>query len=146
MSAVSSPSASWQTGFLAVMPVIENHARIRFRYLRPERRQDAIQEAIASACCSYQKLAARGKLHVATAGSLATYAVSHVRGGRHVGGPKETLNDLLSPVAHHRHGIQNLTHPARSSNAHSDGWVAEAIADKKASVIDLVWTRLDFAA
>jgi hypothetical protein len=145
MSAISSPPA-WQAGFLAVLPEIQSYARLKFRYLKPERRQDAIQEAVAAAYVSYCRLAVRGLLHLATIGSLVTFAVRHVRANRHVGGTQETLNDVLSPAAQRRHGIQNLTYRPKSSDAKCDDWLAETIADKKAKIIDLVWTKIDFAA
>ena len=86
MSSVPQLSQGWQAGFLSVLPTIETHAKIKFRKLPAERRQDAIQEAIATACVNYQLLAARGQLDVAHASTLADFAVRHVRGGRHVGG------------------------------------------------------------
>ena len=145
MSAIPQVSSDWQEGFLRVLPAVQRHAQIRFRRLGADRREEAIQEAIASACVSFQGLAAKGMLHVATAASLAKFAVKQVRGGRHVGGTQETLNDVFSAVAQRHHGFPGVTNRARSSVANGEGWLAEAIADKKASVVDLVWTKLDFA-
>ena len=137
-----SPSSScpaWQAGFLAVMPAIQSHARSKFRFLNPEQRQDAIQEAVAAACVSYQRLAVRGLLHLATLGSLLAFSVRHVRGHRHVGGVQETLNDLLSPVAQHRHGIQ-VRHPDEDGE-----WMAVIVPDRRTSVPDRAAFRIDFA-
>lgn len=137
-------SPAWQAGFLAVLPEIQSYAHLKFRYLKPERRQDAIQEAIAAACVSYQRLAVRGLLHLATVGSLVTFAIRHVRGNRHVGGTQETLNDPMSPVAQRHHGIQDLTYRPGSAQSDGDNWLAEVIADKKAPVPELVAAKVDF--
>lgn len=75
MSAVPQ-TAGWQAGFLNLLPAVQTHAQIQFRHLPLEQREDAIQEAIASACVSYQILAAEGRLHVAHPGTLATFAVN----------------------------------------------------------------------
>jgi DNA-directed RNA polymerase specialized sigma24 family protein len=83
MTAIQS---TWQAGFLSVLPTVKAHARIQFRKLAAHEREDAVQEAIASACASYQRLAAKGQLHTAHASTLAKYAVNFVRSGRHVGG------------------------------------------------------------
>ena len=98
----SATGTSWQQNFMTILPAITNHARIRFRHLPRERREDAIQEAIAAACDGYQKLAVNGQLHVAYPSTLADFAVRHVRQGRHVGGHQDTPKDVLSPKAQRR--------------------------------------------
>ena len=42
------PVPAWHTRFLAMLPAIEAHARIAFRGLAPEAREDAVQETIAT--------------------------------------------------------------------------------------------------
>ena len=37
---------AWHTRFLAMLPAIEAHARVAFRHLTPEAREDAVQETI----------------------------------------------------------------------------------------------------
>ena len=46
-------AADWQPAFLSVLPAVQSDAQIKFRKLSAQRREDAIQEAIASACVSY---------------------------------------------------------------------------------------------
>src|SRR4051812_23694957 len=63
MSAVPVPHTcadpgGWQAGFLSVLPAVRTHAKVRFRRLPRDRREEAVQEAIASACASYWLLAA----------------------------------------------------------------------------------------
>lgn len=132
MSAVS----TWQAGFLAVLPAVQTHAKIQFRHLPPCHREDAIQEAIASACASYQSLAARGRLHVAHPGTLATFALNFVRNGRHVGGHQDAAKDVLSPVAQRRHSFA-----CRSAD-----WRQVAIAERRDPIPDTAAFRIDFAA
>jgi hypothetical protein len=142
MSAVIS-TPRWQLGFLAVLPAVQTVAQIRFRKLPAERREDAIQEAIASACVSYRLLAAQGRLHEAHPGSVADYAVKFVRNGRHVGGHQDAARDALSPIAQRRHrfcaaGIDRY-------DRKTEEWRQVAIADRKASIPDLAAFRIDFA-
>ena len=123
-------STGWQAGFLTVLPAVQTHAQIRFRKLPAERRADAVQEAIASACVSYRLLAAQGRLHEAHPGSVAGFAVKFVRNGRHVGGRQDAARDALSPAAQRRY---------RFCAAGIDRY------DRKASIPDIAAFRIDFA-
>ncbi len=143
MSAV--PITGWQAGFLSLLPAIQTHARIQFRRLPAERREEAIREAIASACISYQLLAARGKLRVAHPGPLADFAVRHVRTGRHVGGHQDAARDVLSPVAHQRHGVRLRSIDQIQPGSHTRDWMALAVADRNDSIPDTAAFRIDFA-
>jgi DNA-binding NarL/FixJ family response regulator len=105
MSASISTSG-WQTGFLNILPAIQNNAQIQFRRLPVEQRQEAIQEAIAAAAVSYQILVAKGRVHDAHPSTIATHAVQHVRGHRHVGGSQEAARDVMSSIARRRHGFR----------------------------------------
>ena len=136
---------------MSVLPVVQTHAKIQFRRLRPERREEAIQEAIASACQSYRLLAARGKLHIARPGMIAEYAVKHVRNGRHVGGHQDAAQDVLSPVAQRRHGVRVVglgprgAILSRKMLGQTDGWRQVAIEDRKMAIPDLAAFRIDYA-
>src|ERR1017187_5045724 len=125
MSTAVSSSVDWQSGFLTVLPAVETHAKIQFRKLRPEQREDAIQEAIASACVSYQILAAKNRLHDAKPATIATFAVNYVRNHRHVGG-HQNVRDVMSPLCQHRHGTKVV--------GDSDGWKLIAVEDRNANV------------
>ena len=145
MSAIdSSPSVMsdpWQAGFLAVLPAVHTHAQICFRKLPAEQRQEAIQEAVAFACLSYQDLAQRGKLHAAHPGTLADYAVKRVRNDRHVGG-RQSSRDVHSRLAQKKRGLvlQSLTpwQPGRP------GWRAVVLEDKRVLPSDQAAFNLDF--
>jgi hypothetical protein len=139
----SGDAASWQAGFLSILPAVETHAKIRFRKLPAERRQDAIQEAIASACVSYQLLAARGRLQEAHPGTVADFAVKFVRNGRHVGGKQDAAKDTLSPVARSRHHFGTIG--IDRYDGKTDEWRQVVIAERKASIPDTAAFRIDFA-
>jgi hypothetical protein len=144
MRAVPQCSAGWQAGFLQVLPAVQTHAQIQFRRLPAGRKEEAIQEAIASACVSYQLLAAQGRLHVVRPGTLARFAVHAVRNGRHVGGRQDTVRDALSKVAQDRHRFRIGT--IEDSDVESPQWSRVAVAERRASVPDVAAFRIDFAA
>jgi hypothetical protein len=146
------PVPDWHSGFLKVLPAVQLHAQIQFRHFSPERREDLVQEAIASACVSFQLLAAKGKLHVATPATLATYAVRHVRSGRHVGSHQDSAKDVLSPVVRRRHGVQviefdttGMVRIPRSTIGRTSGWRQVVVEDRKTPVPDIAAFRVDFA-
>jgi hypothetical protein len=136
-------SCGWQAGFLQLLPAVRTHAKIQFRHLPVIQREEAIAETIAAACVSYQRLAAQGKLDVAHPGTLATYAVNHVRNGRHIGGHQDAAKDVLSPVCQRRHGVKIQSLSARPSD--SRGWGCLVTPDRKADIPELACFRLDFA-
>jgi hypothetical protein len=137
-------SASWQVGFLSVLPAVQTQAQFRFRKLPADRREDAIQEAIAAACVNYQLLAARGQLDVAHPSTLADFAVRHVNIGRHVGGKQDAAKDVLSPVCHKRHGVSVVSCHFHKSGDGADGWRQVVIAERKTSIPDTAAFRIDF--
>jgi len=130
----------WQAGFLAVLPAILTHAKIRFRYLRAVHKEEAIQEAIALACVSYHRLVRQGKLQALRASTLAEYAVRRVRGGRRVG-CRQNSRDVLGPLAHqkHRFEIQSLTR----SREDQEGWEATLIECRRVLPSDMAAFRID---
>jgi hypothetical protein len=139
---------SWQQSFLRVLPAVETHAKIRFRRLGAQRREEAIQETIATACVNYQLAAVQGKLNIIRPGSLADFAVKHVRAGRHVGGHQDGARDVLSRVCQRRHdvGVVSFDRHRFSSSLRngSDGWRQLVLADRKVPVPDLAAFRVDF--
>jgi hypothetical protein len=144
MSAIPRSSSDWQTGFLNILPAVQTHAKIRFRRLPADRREDAIQETIAAACATYQMAAAQGKLPVVSPSTLADFAVRHVRTGRHVGGHQDAAKDVMSPACQRRHGVRVQSEYAIRSGDCNDRWKEVLIADRKVPVPDLAAFRVDF--
>jgi hypothetical protein len=139
MSAIPQTSG-WQAGFLTLLPAVETHARIKFRKLRADQREEAIQETIAAACMQYQLAAAHGKLHAVHPSTLADFAVRHTRTGRHVGGCHDRVNDVLSANCHRTYGVKVQGLPSRSWDG-TDGWRQQA---RRVPVPDLAAFRIDF--
>ncbi len=77
------PVPAWNKIFLAMLPQIVAHARVCFRHLRGEARQDAIQETMANALVAFVGLVGRGKMSIAYPTVLARYAVAQINDGRH---------------------------------------------------------------
>jgi hypothetical protein len=131
----------WHAGFLSVLPAVQTHAKIRFRHLRAEQREEAIQEAIALACVSYQRLVCQGKLEALRASTLAEYAVRRVRDGRSVGS-RQNSRDVLGRLASQRHGVEvrTLTPPQEDQ----DGWQPALIECRRVLPCDLAVFLIDF--
>ncbi|MFO0877876.1 MAG: hypothetical protein U0840_11025 [Gemmataceae bacterium] len=104
--------------FQSILPRIENHAEIRFRYLRcPGRRADAIAEVIAISWRWFLRLTEKGKDVNSFVTVLADYAVRHVRSGRRLCG-QESVRDLLSARAQclKRFQVEHLPTSTRCSH------------------------------
>ena len=154
---------AWHNLFLAMLPAIICHARISFKHLDRERRDEAVQEVVCNACCAVARLAeldkldlcypsvlarfavARlaelGKLDLAYPSVLARYGVAQVKAGRKVGC---TLNcrDVLSPYCQRlKHvNVERLDHFDREENA----WEELVVEDRRAGPAEVVATKLDF--
>src|SRR5262245_65513674 len=96
MSAVAVPTPSalsvhvLQVRFLSILPRIELHGRISFRFLRcPALRDDAVAEVVALAWKWHLRLAERGKDATEFPSALATFAALAVKAGRRVCGRED---------------------------------------------------------
>jgi hypothetical protein len=91
--------------FLALLPRIEAHARIYFRYaLCRQQREDLVAEVIALAWKWYARLVRRGKDPADFVMTFAQFTARGVQAGRRVGDP-EGSKDVLSRTAQRRHGF-----------------------------------------
>lgn len=139
----SAPDQAWQAGFVALLPAIRAHARIAFRALRPEARDDAIQEAVANACVAYVRLVQLGKQDLAYPSALVRFAVKHYWAGRRVGSSMNS-GDVLCRHAQRHRGFQ--VEQLDAGYAGRKGW-SEALADNTRSPVpDQVAFRIDFPA
>ncbi|HEV2969515.1 MAG TPA: hypothetical protein VGY55_05945 [Pirellulales bacterium] len=132
-----------QEKFVAMLPSIVRCARVEFRNLSLESRQEAIQETIALAWVAIRRLADRGKLDVCFATVLATYSIRQVRSGRQAGSRLNSF-DLLSRHAQRKHGfhVQRLV----QIDDHDEEWKEVLLEDRKAGPAEIAATRLDFAS
>jgi hypothetical protein len=104
--------------FLAILPRIETHAKICFRYLKcPGKKADAIAETLAVAWKWYLGIIARGKDVNEFVSTLASLAARHVRSGRKLCG-QEASTDVLSALAQRRRGFEVESLPCSTSRGH----------------------------
>jgi hypothetical protein len=116
--ATSVPSASDRLGarFLVLLPRIELHARIYFRFMKPHHKEEAVAETVALAWQWFIRLTERGKDATQFVSALASHAARAVLSGRRLCG-QLPARDVLSEVAQRRHGFsvqalpQTTRHP-----------------------------------
>jgi hypothetical protein len=127
----------------ALLPRIEQHGRVYFRFLRcPARREDAIAEMVALSWLWFVRLAARGRDASCFASALASYAARAVRAGRKLSG-KDRAGDVLSPVAQSRCGFAVGSLPTHSTL--SGNPLDEALIDNTRSPVpEQVHFRVDW--
>ena len=113
--------------FLQLIPAIQRYARLAFRNLRSQEREEALCEVVANTFCAYLHLAELGQQHKAFATPLARFAVARYRAGRRVGN-RQNSRDLLAVVARGRHGFSLKT--IESGGSYSDQWI-EMMTDSK---------------
>jgi hypothetical protein len=143
LAAATVPSPDWHGPFIAMLPRIVAHARIAFRHLKGEARQDAIQEAIANAMMAFVRLVQLKKMDLAYPTVLAKYAVAQIQDGRRVGN-KLNVREVLSSYAQKHKGfkVERLDHFDEEENQ----WAEAVVQDTKtAPVPDIVSFRVDFA-
>ena len=133
----------WQERFLRLFPVIRRQFHFAFLDLDPEEREEATQEAIADCLVAYRRLVQQGRESVASATSLARYAVAHVRTGRGIGGSLN-IHDVTSRYCRWRTGstVESLD----GVDSDTGDWREILLADRRASPAELATARIDFHA
>jgi hypothetical protein len=131
----------WQDSFLAMLPSIRRQARVAFRYLRAEAREDAIAEVVAKALVAYARLVQSGRQSLAYPTVLARYAVRQFLAARRVG-TSMNCQDVYSPAAQRRFGftVKRLYEEQQDAEA----WVEATMEDTRTSVPDQAAFRIDF--
>ena len=127
--------------FLEMLPLIRHRARLAFRRLRPELKQELIQEVIANAFLAFTRLVRRGRDGLAFATPLASFAIRQVIAGRRVG-TKVNCQDISSVVAQRQWGFTLENFPSNSSE--SNVWCEILADDTMTPVADQAAFRLDF--
>jgi hypothetical protein len=127
-----------------LLPAIRQHARISFRHLDPEGREEAVQEVVCNACCAVVRLAELGKLDLAYAGPLAGYGVAQVRDGRKVG-CRLNICDVSSQYCQRRKNV--VVERLDKFDEEENQWQEAVVVDtRSAPVPDIVAFRCDFPA
>lgn len=135
--------ASWQRGYLALLPAIETYARSAFRRMDAEGREEAVQEAVCNAMVAYMRLFRLGKVELAYPGVLARYAVAQTRDHRKVGG-RLNSRDVASGYCQRRKGL--VVERLDGFSGHRGAWREVLIEDRRAGPAEVAAVRMDFAA
>ena len=135
-----SPPA-WHNGFLEMVPAIETHAKIAFRRLDAEAREEAIQEVICNACCAYARLVELKKTEVAYPSVLARFGVAQTKDGRKVGG-KLNCRDVLSDYCQRKKDL--LVERLDRFDSEEDAWDEILVEDRHAGPAETAIARIDF--
>ena len=135
--------ASSHVKFLDLLPQIRNQARLAFRAVRPELKEELLAEVVANAYCAFARLVERGKLDLAFATPLAQFAIRQVRAGRRVGA-KLNGRDITS-----RHAqlincvtVERLDKFDREEN----DWQEVLVEDRHAGPAETAAARIDIPA
>ena len=134
---------AWQAGFLRLLPDIRRQLRCAFRSYTAERREEAVEEALANALVAYRRLVERGKADLAYATPLASYAVKQFACGRRVASPLN-MYETLSLYAQRKLGFSVAR--LHQADAAENTWKEVLVADRRATPAELAASRIDFAA
>lgn len=140
-SQLQATAPEWQDQFLAMMPAIETHARLMFRRLDPEARDDAVEEVIANACVAFARMVRQDKTDRAFPSALARFAVAQFRDGRRVGN-RQHIRDVLSPCAKKRRR-QKVERLDRFDDTRGE-WMEAVVEDHRTPILEQVAFRCDF--
>jgi hypothetical protein len=148
MIAVNEPQYSNSTkpdshaAFVAMLPAIRRAAQISFRKVRPELRNDLIEEVIANSFVAYARLVERGQADRALPSPLARFAIAQVRAGRRVGN-RLRISDVMSGYAQFKKDF--FVERLDFYDEEEDSWQEIVVEDKRATPADVAACRIDFA-
>jgi hypothetical protein len=128
--------------FVAMLPAIRRTAQISFRKIRPELRDELIEEVVANCYVAYSRLIERGQADRALPSPLARFAIAQVRAGRRVGN-RLRISDALSSYAQYRK--QFFVERLDQFDEEEDCWQQILIEDKRATPAEVAACRIDFA-
>lgn len=135
------PDPDHRQAFDAMLPRITRIAKISFRHLKPEAREEAVQEVICNAWQAFARLVELGKADVAYPSVLARLACKQVRDHRKVGGHLN-VKDVLSSYCQARKNVI----VERLDQRDPDGeWIEAIVEDKTAGPALIAATRIDFS-
>jgi hypothetical protein len=129
--------------FLAMLPKIIRYAKLAFRNLGPEARQEAVQNVVTNSCAAVEALARRGKLDLAYPTVLARFGIKQTRDHR-VTGNRLNIKDAMSPYCKAKKGIvvERLDHRDEEDE---QAWAEAIVEDRTAGPADIARTKIDFS-
>ena len=108
------PNASHHAVFLALLPRLQTHAQIQFRFIAcRDQRADKISEVVALAWKWYVRLIEQGKDIKQFPMVFIYLVVKAVRSGRRLAGA-EKAKDVMNPMTQRRHGFAVKSLPLRT--------------------------------
>lgn len=133
---------AWHAAFEAMIPIIETHARIAFRHLGREAREEMIQEVVCNCCQAFARLTEQGKTDVAFPTALAKFGVRQAKEGRKVGS-KLNVRDISSDYCQQKKSLmlERLDH----YDSEEQAWAEILVEDKNAGPAETAIVRLDFS-
>ena len=136
--------------FAKMLPSIKRHARIAFRHLDPEAKQEAVQDVLCNTWEALVRLARRGKLDQAFLTVLANFAEKQTRDHRIVGGHL-SIKEILSKYCQVGKGItvERLDKYDRVNECWYDpeDCCHDLLAESRNTTpADLAASRIDFSA
>jgi hypothetical protein len=136
------PAKPTHLDFLAMLPTIQQQADFLFRDLPRERREEAVQEVVASSFIAFVRLATLGRVHLAFASALARYGAAQVRVGRYVA-ERLNANEILSRRAQRQKGfrVERLDQFDKTEGK----WKEIVVEDRNATPAEAAATRIDVA-
>jgi hypothetical protein len=142
-SPAPAPRRRWQKLFLAMLPAIVRHAKIAFRGVHGQDREDKIQETVANALVAFRRLVQLKKTDLAYPTVLAKYAVAQINDGRLVGGHMN-CNDISSDYCQRVKGA--VLERLDQYDADDECWQEVLVSDKHCTPAELAASRIDVQA
>jgi len=136
------PVPKWHSVLLAVLPAVQQHARITFRNLDPEAKAEAVQNAVCMACSAVARLAELNKLSLVYPTVVARFAVAQTKDNRMLGRPLN-CKDISSPYCQRQKGI--VVERLDRYDTDEDTWKEIVIEDRRAGPAEIVRVRWDFS-
>ena len=142
-SPAPAPRRRWHAQFLAMLPAIIQHAKVAFRHVRGQDRQDKIQETVANALVAFRRLVQLKKVDLAYPSVLARYAVAQIKDGRLVGGHMN-VKDVSSPYCQRVKGV--VLERLDKYDPDEECWQEVLVPDKTCTPAELAASRIDVQA
>ena len=133
-----------------MMPSIKKHARNAFRFLRPDEKEEAMQNVLCNSWAALVGLARRGKLDKAFPTVLANFAEKRTRDHRIVGGHLD-VTDVLSPYCQEKKHVRVVRldryHRVKECWEDPEESCSELLAENRNTTpADLAASRIDYSA
>ena len=131
---------AWHAAFLEMLPAIQRQAKIAFRHLDREAREEAVEEVVANALVAYVRLFELGKVELAYPSVLGMYGIRQARAGRRVGGSLN-IRDVSSQYCQLR---KRLTVERLDKYVRETGeWCEVLVEDRHAGPAETAAARID---